>query len=223
MLYPARVLKGEVWRIFTFAFIPEDTSIIFILFSLYINYFLGTSLERAWGAFKFNVYYFAGFIGIIIGAFATGIPMDNYYLNLSLFFAFAKMFPDFELMIFFVLPVKVKYLAWISWGFFLLSFIGGTMGTKISILLAVANYFLFFGKSIVSHRKSTAQATVRRRAYRVEHAPEKGHRHECTVCHRTDETNHELEFRICSKCEGKHEYCMDHLFGHEHIKNQAEK
>ncbi|PKM51031.1 MAG: hypothetical protein CVV02_08850 [Firmicutes bacterium HGW-Firmicutes-7] len=215
---PYLVMRGQVWRVITFLFIPPNASMFFIFFALYIDYMIGTALEHEWGAFKFNCYYFLGAIGIIAGAFITGLSMGNYYLNLSLFLAFAKLYPEREFLIFFVLPVKVKYLGWISWGFFALSFLAGNVSAKIAIGISVLNYFIFFGKDIISGRKNATKAHTRKKTYRTNSAVKKEHFHKCEICGRTDQDDPDLEFRYCSKCKGQHEYCFEHLFGHEHIK-----
>ena len=111
MLIPQLVLRGEVWRLVTYIFIPPNTSIMWILFTLYFYYMVGNALEQEWGSFKFNMFYLTGMIGTTIAAFITGYGATSLYLNLSLFLAFAKIYPDFELLLFFVIPVKVKYLA----------------------------------------------------------------------------------------------------------------
>lgn len=122
-LNPERVINGiQIWRLITFVFIPETFSILWILFSVYLIYMLGATLERYWGTFKLNVYYFVGMLGSIIAAFITYIfagagNMTGYYLNMSLFLAYATLFPEQEFMIFFILPVKVKYLGMLDAAF----------------------------------------------------------------------------------------------------------
>lgn len=214
------ILQGQVWRIFTFVFIPPDASMIFIILALYVNYLIGNSLEHEWGAFKFNLYYLLGVLGIIIGASITNLSMNNYYLNLSLFFAFARLFPDMEFLLFFVLPVKVKYLGWISWIFFGFSVIFGTLSMKIAAIMAIINYFIFFGKDIVKGRKHASKSYSRKKAFQSNIRVVKEHMHRCEICGRTDQDDPDLEFRYCSKCDGQHEYCMEHLFTHTHIKNE---
>ena len=107
------VLHGQIWRLITFVFIPPNSNILFILFSLYFYWLIGRSLENLWGAFRFNVYYLCGMIGTILTGLITGYAINN-YLNLSLFLAFALMYPDYQGMAFFVLPVNMKYLALID-------------------------------------------------------------------------------------------------------------
>lgn len=213
------ILQGQVWRVFTFVFIPPDANLIFIILALYVNYLIGSSLEHEWGTFKFNIYYLLGVIGIIIGASITNLSMNNYYLNLSLFFAFAKLFPDMEFLLFFVLPVKVKYLGWISWGFFIFSVLFGPIPIKIAAITAIINYFIFFGKDIVTGRKHARSSHVRKKNFQSKVRVLREHLHKCEICGRTEQDDPDLEFRYCSKCDGQHEYCMEHLFTHTHVKN----
>lgn len=213
------ILHGQIWRIFTFVFIPPDASLFFIILALYVSYLIGNSLEHEWGTFKFNLYYLLGVLGIIIGSSVTNYSMSNYYLNLSLFFAFAKLFPLEEFLIFFIFPVKVKYLGWISWIFFILTLIFAPLLLKITAILAIINYFIFFGKDIVMGRKHASSNYSRKKTFRANARVDKEHLHRCEICGRTDQDDADLEFRYCSKCEGQHEYCMEHLFGHTHIKS----
>lgn len=213
---PYKVMQGEIWRIITFIFIPPNASLIFIFFALYVNYFIGISLEKEWGTFRFNCYYFLGVIGIIIGALISGLSMGNYYLNLSLFLAFAKLYPEHEFVLFFILPVKVKYLGWINWAFFILGLITGGAAMRIAISIAIVNYFIFFGKDIITCRGRIAKSHVRKKSFQNKMDLNKSSLHRCEVCNRTENDDNDLEFRYCSKCNGEHEYCLEHLFNHEH-------
>src|SRR5262249_25462717 len=87
----ARVAHGEVWRLITYIFIPHNTELIWVFFSLYWLWIMGTSLEAEWGSFKFNAYYFVGMIGTTIAAALAGGAIGGFYLNLSITFAFATV------------------------------------------------------------------------------------------------------------------------------------
>ena len=139
----AAIFSGQIWRIVTFIFLPPDTSLIFIIFVLYFYWLIGTALENTWGSFRFNVYYFVGVLGTALAGLLTGYA-TNYYLNLSLFFAFAALYPDFEVRLFFFLPLKIKWLALLDAVFFLISVIFNSWGGRIAMLVALANFFLFF-------------------------------------------------------------------------------
>lgn len=149
MLYFDReaILRGEIWRVLSFIFLPPQTDIFFIIFALYFYYIIGAGLESVWGSFRFDLYYFCGILFAIISGFIFGYT-DNTYLNLSLFFAFASFYPDYEVRLFFFIPVKVKVLAWLDAILFVIMFILGDLTSRMIILFAVANYFLFFGKTI---------------------------------------------------------------------------
>lgn len=164
----AAIFAGQVWRIITFAFLPPSSSIIFIIFSLYFYYLIGTSLEREWGALKFNIYYLIGIIGTIIAGFISGYA-DNYYLNMSLFFAFAMFYPDFQILLFFVLPIKIKWLAWLDAAMFIYMFIVGSWATRASIIAALLNFFVFFGGDFVNRFRQLIEGIKLKWRYRGKH------------------------------------------------------
>ena len=139
------VMQGQVWRLITFIFDPPASSPIFILLTLYFNWLIGNLLEREWGSFRFNVYYLIGMIGVIITAALTGYG-SNYYLNLSLFMSFAILYPDYEVVLFFFLPIKVKYLAILDAVYFAVYLVIGGWNTRLLILFAILNVLLFFGE-----------------------------------------------------------------------------
>ena len=146
------ILHGQVWRILTFIFEPPDSSPLWIIFALYLYWLIGSALERNWGSFRFNVYYLVGMIGAIISGLITGYA-TNVYLNMSLFLAFAMMYPNFELMLFFLIPVKIKFLAWLDVILMLvLMFFTGWAG-KIAILVSFLNFLLFFGSDLMGSAK----------------------------------------------------------------------
>ncbi len=127
------ILSGQIWRLITFVFLPPSTSLLFIVFALYFYYVIGTTLENQWGSFAFNVYYFLGVIGCLISAVLTGYG-TNTFLNLSLFLAFAAMFPDFQVLVFFFLPVKIKWLAYLDAAIYLIYFIRGPWPIRLSLI-----------------------------------------------------------------------------------------
>ncbi len=219
-LYPHMVLKGEVWRLFTWIFIPPSASLLWIFFILYFYYMVGIGLEREWGSFRFNVYYFTGMAATVLAAFVVGEGTTAIYLNLSLFLAFASLYPDFEILLFFILPVKVKYLAWINWGFIALTVVTAPLAGKAAALVSVANFFMFFGRDIVSSAKNRGSALQRRRSFAAKLEKGTGRKktmHTCTICGITEDDDPVMEFRYCSTCEGHYEYCMKHLKDHAHI------
>ena len=139
------ILRGQVWRIITFIFLPPSGSILWILFSLYFYYFLGTSLERHWGGARFNLYYLIGVLGNIAAGFLTGTA-TNVYLNTSLLLAFAVLYPDMQFTLFFFLPVKVKWIGW-AWGAFLIyQAIQMSWTYRVALVFSFLPFVLFFGK-----------------------------------------------------------------------------
>ena len=148
----AAVLSGEVWRVITFALLPPESSPLFILLSLYFYWLIGSVLETEWGAFKFNVFYLCGIIGTIASGFITGYA-TNYYLNMSLFFAFALYYPEFEVRLFFAIPVKIKYLAIADLILFAFDLVIMPWPYKAAIVIALANVLLFFWQNLISEIK----------------------------------------------------------------------
>jgi len=233
-LNPQAILHGQIWRLVTFLMSPPDTNVFFFIFTLYLYYILGRSLERTWGAFRFNLYYFSGVIFTIIASFiayfVTGqvFLMDTYYINMSIFFAFAMEYPDMELLFMFLIPIKIKWLAYLDGVLFVISFITGTVGTRIAIAVAMLNFLIYFITVInpaQRYRQHKRRSAYTKAVHRPERTGGNGNRtadgkiiHRCAVCGRTNITNPELEFRFCSKCNGNYEYCQDHLFTHEHVK-----
>lgn len=160
-----KLLDGQVWRLVTFLLEPPSTSIIWILFSLYFYYFIGTALEQTWGTFKFNIYYLIGTLGIIVAALISGEGY-NMYLNFSLFFAFATLYPDHQVALFFFIPIKIKWLALLDALMFIVMFIFGNWAVRASILLSLANYFIFFGEDLIKRSKQQLMFMKNRIKYR---------------------------------------------------------
>ncbi len=143
----AAVAAGQVWRLFTFIFLPPDTSLIWLIFSFYFYYLMGQALEREWGALRFNIFYLCGIIGALISGLITGYA-TNAYLNLSLFLAFAIFYPNYQVLIFFILPVKVKWLAWLDAAMLFFMFLVSGWGGKLAIIASVINVFIFFHRDL---------------------------------------------------------------------------
>lgn len=156
------IMQGQVWRLISFIFLPPEASTIFMVFALYFYYHIGTSLESAWSSFRFNVYYIVGVIGTIIFGFVTGYT-TNFYLNLSLFFAYAMLFPNEQLMLFFFIPVKIKYLALLDAAFFVFSLVTSSLPYQVALLVAVGNFLLFFWEELINGTKNAySQYKVRK-------------------------------------------------------------
>ncbi len=235
-----KVLHGQIWRLVTFIILPPGDNILFLAIALYMYYAIGTALENAWGAFRFNLYYFSGILfnilAIVIIYLITGdsVNIGITYLNNSLFLAFAALFPNVQFLLFYIIPIKVKYLG-ILYGAVTLnsiytSFRAGEYYKSIAIIVCMLNFLIFFF-STRNYRKISPGEFKRKAEFKrkVKSAKNTGNvvdfhgrktitRHKCAVCGRTELDDENLEFRFCSKCEGNYEYCMDHLFTHEHVK-----
>lgn len=216
MLIPQAVMAGQVWRLVTFILIPPATSAFWILFTLYFYYIIGMGLEQAWGSFKFNIYYLVGMIATIIVSLVGGSPATGVFINLTLFLAFASIYPNHEVLLFFILPVKVKYLGILNAVLLAQQFIMGGVGIKLMILASLANYFIFFGKDFIELFKTKKKVKKNKEKFKVIEMKDYV-RHRCTVCGITERDDPNMEFRYCSKCSGHKEYCMNHLKNHEHI------
>ncbi len=143
-----KIFAGQIWRLISFIFIPPQASPLFILLSLYFYWLIGESLEQYWGSFRFTLYYLCGVLGTIVAGFISGYA-TNHYLNLTLFFAFTVLNPEFEVLLFFVLPVKMKWLGALSGISLLISFFSTGLSGKLSIIAALGNFFLFFGQDFM--------------------------------------------------------------------------
>lgn len=147
------IMAGQVWRVVTFLFVPPSTSVIWVIFGLYFYYMIGSTLENQWGAFGFTLYYIIGALGSIISGFIAG-SVTNSYLNLSMFFAFALLYPDYQILLFFFIPIKMKYLALLDAVSFIIMFILGSWSTRLAIIMALINLFIFFGPNFIDRVKS---------------------------------------------------------------------
>lgn len=214
LLDPALVMKGQVWRLVTYLFIPPPTSAIFILFALYFTWLFGTSLEAEWGAFKYNVFYLIGMLGTTSSAFILGTSVSNMYLNMTIFLAFATLFPDYEIVLFFLIPVKVKWLAWLSVVGLAMVVVFGGFAERVATIVAVANYLLFFQGTI---RQSFRRGAVRvsRVGQRSRFQPPERQVRTCAICGKSDR-DADVDIRICScdKCGKPTELCLEHARNH---------
>jgi len=217
----ALVLRGEWWRVISFLLDPPVANPIFAFFAWYLFYLMGTALESRWGAFRYNLYLLIAYLLTLGVAFLMpSYGLTNSYIGISVFLAFAYLYPDFTLMLFFILPVRMRWLAviiWLSLGF---SVLIGAPVQRLLIAASVANFLLFFGAELLARMRSGQ----RRRHWQGQQAPQRSAQepmHRCTVCGITDLSHPEMDFRYCSKCEGPYGYCRDHLHDHEHIIGSA--
>ena len=212
-LEPQAVFSGEIWRLFTWIFIPRTTSPFWILFALLFLWFLGDLLESSWTSFRVNLFYLTGWFlttvaGLMIPGANTG-PGANLFLNLTVLFAAATMQPNYQILLFFVIPLKLKWLAIISTLFPAMFFLASPLAGKVAIALCFANYLLFFGPGYVRNRALSAKAAGRRAKFEAASKSDDT-MHRCAVCGRTEVSDPDLEFRVSSD---DLEYCVDHLPG----------
>ncbi|CAN5844677.1 hypothetical protein BH11MYX4_BH11MYX4_09540 [soil metagenome] len=212
------LVPTQPWRLVSFLFIPPDRSLIWVFLALYFTWLIGTNLEQEWGALKFNVYYLLGAVGTMAAGFITGTGQDNEFLNMSLFFAFATLFPDYEIRVFFILPVKMKWLGLLSGALVILQFVLGTVGTKAAIGVVFANYLLFFGGYLLALARGR-RMLVRQAARRAEQRPQAAEREEdtraCAICGAKQADGADIRVCSCEKCGGvPKQLCLEHARSH---------
>ncbi len=246
-LNPELVMRGQVWRVFTWILMPPSSLSIFTVIMLFFYFSIGRSLEVTWGDFRYNVYLFTGFIFTLIGSFiiyfigvgALHYPpatfgyslatwVSTYYVNMSIFFAFAASYPDMQILLYFFIPLKIKYLAILDGVLILWQFLQSPWYGKGIIAVSLLNFVLFYlsTKNIARfspnemHRRNAYKKAVdpdmRSRFHTMNGGKGKIAKHRCAVCGRTELDHPELEFRFCSKCNGNYEYCNEHIGNHTH-------
>ncbi len=222
---------GQVWRLVSWVLIPPPTgNFIFAIIMIILYYQLGTALERTWGAFRFNLYIFGGMIFTVLGALllfviygvntpiSMGSSFSTYYINMTIFLAFAMCYPDMRIMLYFFIPIKMKWMAGIYAALIIYEMIISSWGGRVAIIASILNFLIFFFMTR-NYRSVSPKEVHRKRTYRRQVQQPKGvTRHKCAICGRTELDDPNLEFRFCSKCNGNYEYCQDHLFTHEHVK-----
>ncbi len=250
-LDPYQILHGQIWRILTWVILPPGSLDIFTLIMLFFYYSIGTTLERTWGTYRYNVYLIGGMLITVAASFlcmgvcyllfgellaageaapffaGSSLMFSTYYINMSIFLAFAATFPNNQVLLMFVIPVKVKWLGIIYAVMLVFEmlqfFMAGSYSpvywfSVVAIAASLLNFLIFWLRSrnlSYLNPKQIKRRTQFKQQVR-EGARQAGHR--CCICGRTDADDPTLEFRYCSKCAGNHEYCQYHLFTHEHVK-----
>lgn len=243
------ILRGQLWRLFSWIFIPSGESFLLLeLLMLFFYFQIGRAIESTWGRFKFNLFYLSGILLCdIVGLGFNTLGMYSTFLNLSLLLSFATLYPENRVLLMYIIPLKMKYLAWFYFALigiqavqYLLNFFTAPLyaiaGT-LYVLVPLLNYFLFFGSDIKnvfytsgssfkrsrSHTRSTQSAQQSQRPNKnwasgyQSQSGQAPYHHKCTICGRTDTEHPELEFRYCSRCNGYYCYCLDHINNHIHI------
>lgn len=248
-LNPYMILHGQVWRIVTWIIVPPSGLDFWTIIMLYFYYSIGTSLERTWGAFYYNVYLFMGMIFTVLGSFlimalsyVSGTSLNitlilngeqtyfayiahffsTYYINMSIFLGFAATFPNVQVLLMFIIPIKVKWMGIVYAVMLAFEMLQGGIIIRIAIGASLLNFVVFF---LMTRRglgmRISPRQVKRRHEYRQEvrkARPASISRHKCAICGKNSEDNPDAEFRFCSKCNGNYEYCQDHLFTHTHVK-----
>ena len=227
------IFRGQIWRLISWIFLPVNYNIFWVVIALSFYYFIASSLEREWGTPKFTLYYFSGvLLNIIYGFVMTYLTggfgfINPNFLNLSMFFAFAVYYPDCIIRIFLIIPVKAKWIALANAAFFVLSIIfnlvRGQFVLALLPLVALLNFFVFCGYELMAYirplkaRASPKTISFKRAARKVKRDFEAvPYRHKCEVCGKTDTDSPGLEFRYCSRCNGYHCFCIEHISKHTH-------
>ena len=224
-LMPSKVLEGEVWRLLSFAFVPPSTNALFAVIGWMIFYLFGTTLENQWGTVRYNTYLWLGYFANVGAAFVAwglgaDIPASNAFLYGTVFLAFARLFPNFVIHAFFVLPIQIKWLALLMWIGYGVGLVRGDGMTRMLIVASVLNYLVFFGRD---HWLDLKRAS-RRRAFQAKtQRAEKSVRHQCRVCGLDSNTSPKTLFRYCSKCDGQCCYCPEHIQDHEHVVGEPQE
>ena len=248
ILDPGLVLQGQIWRLVTWILMPPPvSSLIAALLMLFVFYQFGMILENTWGDFRFNFFVFSGILLTIIGAFvayfikmAAGWTMisyystylysyNTYYIAMSILLAVAAMYPDMTVRLYFIIPIRFKWVAVIDIVFLLYecfqAYQYGIITTVVMIICSLINliWFLMLMRRFQSPAGAARQHRRQAQFQRSYREGERAHKssgitkHRCAVCGRTEKDGADLEFRFCSKCNGNYEYCQDHLFTHKHI------
>ena len=234
------ILHGQIWRLITYPLTFYHSNILLMAVFLFCYYSLGRAMENIWGTLRFNLFYFCGILMMDVWCMIFGGYASVTYLNLSLFLSYATMFPNAQFLLFFIIPVKAWIFALFDLALVLYSLLADPFPYNCFSVISLANYFLFFGADVLNVIPMSWRVNARRLFRKKSYAPKQEkpkvipfsqagsyeattakpkapYTHKCTICGRTDVSNPELEFRYCSRCNGYHCYCEDHINNHTHI------
>jgi len=239
---PNYILEGQVWRLITFVFVPAQNAPIFLFLMLYLSFVLGSYLEQSWGTAKFTIYYLLSVVlfvtaGMLLHIFfptllllsglcVSSLFVNSYYIHIFMLLAFATLFPDLRFRFMFVLPMQVKWIGLLTLGLLAYNLFNARFFFPFYLLPLVLflPYLLFCGDTLYRYlggpSKETTRSTInfKRAAKRVEQErATRSYSRKCAICGKTDADNPEMEFRYCSRCNGYHCYCMDHINNHTHV------
>lgn len=224
---PAAIMHGQIWRLISFIFYPVSSDFLALL-AFYFYYLIGNTLERYWGTAQFTIFFFSGVVLSALYAFivyfVSGINLNitATYIYLSMFFSFAVLYPDMTVMLFFLIPVKIKWLAYFDGALFVYGVLTASFPLNLLPVIAVLNFAIFCGGDLIrevkGRRPGKNTVNFRRESRRIrEEQRDRLYTHKCAVCGRTDTEYPDLEFRYCSKCAGYHCFCQDHINNHIHF------
>ena len=238
-LYAPLVLRGQIWRLVTFVFIPNSQNPFYLLIGCYFYFWIGQMLEREWGTAKFNLFYLCGVALTAVYGMVSGLlanyafvfsSANIYYVNLSIFLIIATYYGEMQVLLFFVVPIKMKWMAIVDVVLVLVEAIpslrAGVWAVGLAFVPSIVNYFIFTWpfwsmKLGVVRRQADPQVINFKKAQRQIQKKAKetgGYLHKCAVCGVTDAIEPDMEFRYCSKCDGYYCYCADHINNHTHIR-----
>ena len=237
---PEKILHGQIYRLVTWVVIPPSSASILVIITLFFYFSIGRTLENSWGDFRYTVYILSGIIFTDIGMMGTYLVMhlmgqsqlldmyyqaglycaSTYYLCMSMFLAYAFMFPDMQVLLYFIIPIKVKWLGYLDIAYLLVMILQyGYMQYytgMVTVIMSVLNFILFYFMSKGKTKMTPAQRKRKRKYKQQVRQSQILTRHKCAICGQTELDNPNLEFRYCSRCKGNYEYCQNHLFTHEH-------
>jgi len=231
------ILHGQIWRLVTYPLTFYNSNVLLMMLMLFCYYSLGRSMEALWGTLRFNLFYLCGIVMMDVYCLIFGGQADVTYLNLSLFLSYATLFPDAGFLLFFIIPVKAWIFALVDLALVVYGLLVYPFPYNFFSVISLANYFLFFGKDVLNVIPLSWRIKVMR-LFKKDASPKKvkviqfpgadfrevptqksqpSYTHRCSICGRTDVSNPELEFRYCSRCNGYHCYCEDHISNHTHV------
>lgn len=244
---PYAIMHGQIWRIVTWVLtLPGNDNILGIFIMIFFYYSIGTTLERTWGTFRYNLYLFSGYLFTMVGGVifyvimgllnaeaggdlvwqmmgsVVGLYTSTYYINMSIFLAIAITYPEMEVLLYFIIPLKIKWLSYLYGAYIIYNLIVSPWIIRVMIIMSLLNFIIFFfatrNYNRANPREINRKRTYRKKVYEAQQNAtySNGARHKCAICGRTELDNPDLTFRYCSKCTGGKEYCQDHLFTHEH-------
>ena len=234
------IMHGQVWRLLTFILVPSIggagsvgfglmTNVFFFAMTSFFYYSIGTTLERYMGSTKFTVFYALGVLLNMLLGLLTHAGVNMYYINMSMFFSFAVLYPDTRVLLYGIIPLKIKWLAWLDAAFFAYDIFfylrSGLPLLALMPIIGILNFFLFFGGELLNGAKykkdvfthKTSKQTINFKKAQKDIKQRKGYLHKCTVCGVTDADDPNMEFRYCSKCNGYYCYCINHINNHTHV------